>query len=98
VSTRDRFYGDLAFSPGGSFGRLLYVTDCVSKTVMSVEPAGGHRHFASGFDFRAAEGGCGGSVTVTNDGEHMFVADARGIYCIRPATLETESPTGHIER
>ena len=69
----------MCFSSGGSFGEMLYVTDRVSETIMSVDPTGLHTVFASGFN--GVE-----SVTVSEDGEHMFVSDANGIYRIRATT------------
>jgi peptidoglycan hydrolase-like protein with peptidoglycan-binding domain len=77
VSRWGRLYGDLAFSPGGGFGQKLYVTDRVSQSVMTVDPNGVHREFAMGF--------CGiDSVTISQDGDQMFVSDADGVYRIRP--------------
>jgi hypothetical protein len=74
-----RSYEDMSFSSGGSFGRKLYVTDTVSKSVMSVDPNGLHTVFASGFS--GIE-----SVSISDDGENMFVSDVNGVYMIRPGT------------
>jgi len=70
------FYQDMCFSTGGSFGESLYVTDSVSETVMIVEPNGVHTVFASGFiDIQ--------SVTISEDGECMYVSDSNSIHRIR---------------
>jgi len=81
VTTQTRCYQDLAISPGGSFDQLIYVTDSVTDTVMSVDPNGVHNSFASGFADVL-------SVTISEDGEHMFVSDTNGIYRIRAETTQ----------
>jgi hypothetical protein len=96
VSTKERFYSDMAFSPGGSLGEILYVTECVTGTVMTVGPNGELAIFASGFDFVLAEGYCSGSITVADDGERMFVSDTKGIYRIRAVRSETEPLPQHV--
>jgi len=85
VSLSTRYYHDMCFSSGGSFGQQLYVTDRVTNTVMGVEPNGTHTVFASGFNNVE-------SVTVSEDGEHMFVSDADGVCRVRSSTT-TVGPT-----
>ena len=81
VTTAVRYYRDMAFSPDGSFGEVLYVTDYVSDAIMAVGTNGVHSVFASGF--YGVE-----SITVSGDGEHMFVSDASGVHRIRTVTTE----------
>jgi hypothetical protein len=86
VSVDERFYVDLAFSPGGSLGALLYVIDTIKDTVLSVAPDGRQSVFASGFAFPDSPmSGPQGSISVDSNGERMFVADAAGVYRIRAA-------------
>jgi hypothetical protein len=60
---------------------VLYVTDGVTDTVMTVDSDGEHGVFASGFyDV--------GLVSISDDGEHMFVSDQTGVYRIRAVTSE----------
>ncbi len=76
-----RCYGDLSFSPDGSFGQVLFVTEGVTDTVMSVDPNGVHDVFATGFyGIR--------SITISDDGEHMSVSDANAVYRIRAVTTD----------
>lgn len=79
VRTSVRQYRDMSFSSAGSFGQMLYVTDRISESIMTVDPNGIHTIFASGFS--GIE-----SVTVSEDGEHMFVSDENGVYRIRAGT------------
>jgi hypothetical protein len=72
----ERFYLDMCFSNGGVFGKTLYVTDRVSESVITVDPNGQQQIFASGFTNIE-------SVTVSEDGNDMFVSDSNGVYRIR---------------
>jgi len=76
VRIDSREFGDMAFSPGGVFGDRLYVTERLSKKVLSVSYRGQFTDFASGFDDVQ-------SVSVGSGGDHMFVSDANGIYHIQ---------------
>lgn len=78
VTLTQKFYHDMSFSTEGTFGQMLYVTERVSESVMTVDPDGVHTVFASGFSNVL-------SVSVSDDGEHMFVSDENGIYRIRAA-------------
>ncbi len=80
-----RYYRDMCIGKGGSFGDLLYVTESVSETVMIVEPDGQHGVFASGF--LAVQ-----SITISEDGDYMYVSDSSGIYRIR-AEADEPGPT-----
>ena len=71
--TNVRRYRDLAFSNGGSFGQQLYVTERYTNAVQAVEPDGSDSEFAKGF--AEIE-----SITVSDDGEHMYVSDANGVW------------------
>lgn len=81
VRTSVRSYRDLSFSSGGSFGQVLYVTEKVSESIMSVDPNGTHAVFASGFSGLL-------SVTISEDGNNMFVSDENGVYRIRAGTSQ----------
>lgn len=81
VRTSVRQYGDMCFNSAGSFGPMLYVTERISDTVMTVDPNGIHETFASGFN--AIE-----SITIDETGEFMYVSDHDGIWQIRIETLE----------
>jgi len=70
-----RWYNDMCFSNGGSFGQLLYITDKVTKSVMAVDPNGTHRPFASNFNEIS-------SITVDDTGEFMYVSDYDGVWRI----------------
>ena len=76
VPFAEREYKDMTFSTGGTFGEMLYITDNVSESIMSVDPNGIHATLASGFSEIE-------SITISEDGNHMFVSDANGIYRIR---------------
>jgi len=78
VTTQERFYGDMAISPGGAFGQVLYVTDKVTDTVMTVDPGGVHTVFASGFTGIS-------SITLDATGDNMFISDGNAVYQIRAA-------------
>jgi hypothetical protein len=86
VVTAERLYTDMSFSPGGSFGQTLYVAECRSSVVMTVDTNGDHSVFASGFDFRIDDQLTFGSITVSDDGECLFVSDANGVHRIRAIT------------
>ncbi len=78
VPTSVRSYRDLAVSSGGAFGNLAYVTERVTETVQSISPLGKHTVFATGFTEVL-------SVTITEDGDVMYVSDSTGVYRIRPS-------------
>jgi hypothetical protein len=80
VSTQQRFYRDMAISPGGSFGQLIYVTERITNSVMTVDSSGAHSVFASGFSEIE-------SVTIGEEGSSLFVSDLNGVYRIRPTSV-----------
>jgi hypothetical protein len=75
----DYYYKDMCFSSGGTFGQRLYVAKPDTDTVTSIDPNGTLREFADGFSNIE-------SVTISDDGLHMFVSDENGIYRIRKST------------
>ena len=81
VRTSVRRYRDMCFNSTGSFEPMLYVTEGISNTVMTVDPNGIHEVFASGFN--AVE-----SLTIDQTGEFMYVSDDDGIWQIRAETTE----------
>jgi hypothetical protein len=75
IDTDIRYYGDICFSTGGAFGQMLYVTDRVTNTVMTVDPDGTHEVFAENFiDVN--------SITIDAEGDFMYVSDQSGIWKI----------------
>lgn len=79
VSSSVRAYRDMAISSGGSFGQMLYVTDTISETIMTVNSTGVHTTYASGFSGIL-------SLTVSEDGDFMYVSDSNGIHRIKAIT------------
>lgn len=79
-----REYSDMALSPGGDLGRWLFVTDRVEQFVFAVGGDGAHEPFAKGFN--GIE-----SLTVSADGNRMYVSDADGVHRIQaePPVVET---------
>ena len=76
-----RVYRDMCFSESGIFGEMLYITDTVSNSVMTVAPDGTHETFVSGFN--SVE-----SVTVDDSGEFMYVSDNDGVWRVKGVTTE----------
>jgi hypothetical protein len=75
VSTALRFYGDLAISETGAFGRMAYITDQVTDTIQTVDTNGVHTTWASGFSGID-------SLCISAGGDYMFVGDTNGVYLI----------------
>lgn len=80
VTTTYPYYRDSSFSSGGAFGQMLYVTNQTTEEIQSVDPNGVHEVFASGFSMIE-------SITISDDGEFMYVSDENGIYRIRATTV-----------
>lgn len=81
VSTDERFYNDLAVSPGGDLGSTVYVTETLTGEVQQVDPDGNHTSWATGF-----VGVC--SLSIAPDGNSMYVSDWNGVHLIRGAVTE----------
>ena len=80
-----KYYSDMCFSAGGAFGQMLYVTDRVTNTVMTVDPNGTHEVFADKFiDVN--------SITIDTEGNFMYVSDQGGIWKIMSDTQELQEP------
>ncbi len=79
ISASSMYYRDMCISKGGSFRDMLYVTDQVTNSVMSVDPNGVHILFAS--NFSQVE-----SITVDDTGEFIYISDYNGIWRIRAIT------------
>ncbi|MBZ0172262.1 MAG: copper resistance protein CopC, partial [Phycisphaerales bacterium] len=77
VSCATRLYGDLDFEPAGSFGGIAYVTEKVTDEIQQVAPDGTHTTWATGFVGID-------SLSISPDGESMYVADLNGVWLIRP--------------
>jgi hypothetical protein len=85
IDTSIRYYGDISFSTGGAFGKMLYVTDCITNTVMTVDPNGTHEVFAENFiDVN--------SIAIDAGGNFMYVSDQNGIWKITPDAPELRGP------
>jgi hypothetical protein len=84
-STNDRLYRGMCISTGGAFKKAMYVTELKSEKVLYVDPNGRYEDFASGFsDIH--------SITVSEDGNNMYVSDANGVWQI----YDSNSPPGPI--
>jgi hypothetical protein len=81
VTTQTREYGDLTIAPGGALGSMIYVTDKVSESVMTVGADGTHMPWATGF--LGIE-----SLSAAPDGDVLYVSDFNGVYRIRPVADE----------
>jgi hypothetical protein len=86
VPTQQRFYRDMTIAIGGAFGQTLYAIESVSDTIVQVDANGSHETFASGFDFSDGDFDPA-SITVSDDGNNLYVSDENGIYRIRPAEI-----------
>lgn len=73
VAIGTREFGDLAFSAGGDFDDMLYITDSRNKKVQRVSFRGQLADFATGFN---------GVQSISIGRDQMFVSDADGIYRI----------------
>lgn len=81
VGLGQRFYGDLDIAAAGSFGGVIYVTEQVTNEIQQVAPNGTHTTWATGFVGID-------SLSISPDGESMYVADLNGVWLIRPAGNE----------
>ncbi len=68
-------YGELAFGTGGTFDLALYAVERVKGRVVQISPSGGSSDFVTGFRSPS-------SITISADGEAMYVSDAEAIYRI----------------
>ncbi|MFI4917711.1 MAG: hypothetical protein ACIAS6_14555 [Phycisphaerales bacterium JB060] len=91
-----RRYGDLDLAAGGPLGETAYVTNLTTDVVEAVDPDGTHTTWATGFTGIDA-------LSISPDGESMYVADQSGVWLIRasgsepgPVVLATDpsTPTG----
>ena len=76
-TTSQRFYGDLDIADSGPFGGVVYVTEQISDQIQQVAPDGTHTTWATGFVGID-------SLSISPDGESMYVADLNGVWLIRP--------------
>ncbi len=81
VPCSQRLYGDLDFEQSGPFGGIAFVTEQVSEEIQQVAPDGTHTTWATGFVEIDA-------LSISPDGESMYVADLNGIWLIRTAGVE----------
>lgn len=75
VPCSQRVYGDLDIAMSGRFGQIVYVTDTLSNQVQRVLPDGTHITWATGFTGI-------GSLSISPDGESMYISDENGIWLI----------------
>ncbi|MBS0197446.1 MAG: hypothetical protein JSR77_11875 [Planctomycetes bacterium] len=86
VPSNVRYYRDLAISTGGALGQALFLLDAVQDRVYQSDAQGNLSVFASGFTVAAqydAESDGAPSLSVSDDGNTMYVADTNGVYRIR---------------
>jgi len=81
VPWSQRRYGDLDIVDVGSFGSVVYVTETLVDEIQQVAPDGTHTTWATGF------AGID-SLSISPDGESMYVADLNGVWLIRPEGAE----------
>ncbi len=72
-----RRYGDLGIAASGSFGGVIYITERLTDEIQQVAPDGTHTTWATGFVGID-------SLSISPDGESMYVADLNGVWLIRP--------------
>jgi hypothetical protein len=92
VSTNTRFWGTggLAMSPGGAFESNMYVADSRQQEILLVDELTGNLSaFASGFSVVPTShwSGVPFAISVSDNGEHMFVSDDDGVHRIRSVDL-----------
>lgn len=68
-------------SGGGVFGGMIYVTERLTDEIQTVDPNGLHSTWASGFVGID-------SLSISPDGDSMYVSDLNGVWLIRPAGSE----------
>jgi hypothetical protein len=73
-----RRYGDLAIAASGPLGGRIFVTETLSGEVQEVNEHGVHSTWATGF------AGVD-SLSISPNGESMYVGDLNGVWIIRPA-------------
>ncbi|MCB9854069.1 MAG: hypothetical protein H6818_00160 [Phycisphaerales bacterium] len=85
MSTNTLYVRDLSLSPGGLFGEMLYILDARGNRVASVSTSGSLSTVVSGLNVPAEYDDSGGaaSLSISNDGEVLYVADFNGVYRIR---------------
>ncbi len=76
VPWTERFYTDLAVVAAGVHSGVVYVNESVSDSIQQVDPNGVHTPWATGFINID-------SLSISPDGQSMYVSDATGIYLIR---------------
>ncbi|MFI4917712.1 MAG: hypothetical protein ACIAS6_14560, partial [Phycisphaerales bacterium JB060] len=93
VATDQRFYGDLAIAEGGPLGGVIYITDQVTNEIQTVDAGGTHATWATGFTNID-------TLSISPDGQSMYVADQSGVWLIRasgsepgPVVLATDPST-----
>lgn len=93
-TTAALYIRDLAMSNTGALGNLAYILDAVGDRVASVSPTGVITTFASGFTVANqydSEADGAASLSITEDGNTMYVADTNGVWRIR-RTTDTPGP------
>ncbi|MDX2147037.1 MAG: hypothetical protein SFZ23_05895 [Planctomycetota bacterium] len=96
VSWSTKRYGDLDIAVAGDFGGVIYVTETLTDQIQRVTPDGIHTTWATGFNGID-------SLSISPDGNSMYVSDLNGVWLIRrsgsepgPVVLATDPsvPTG----
>ncbi len=74
-------YGDLAIAATGDFGGVIYVTEMPNDEIQQVTPDGAHTTWATGFTGID-------SLSISPDGQSMYVGDLNGVWLIRASGNE----------
>ena len=77
VDSDTKQYGDLAIAASGSFGGVIYITETLTEEIQQVATDGTHTSWATGFVGID-------SLSISPDGESMYVGDLNGVWLIRP--------------
>ncbi len=81
ISTTIKQYADLDIAAAGSLGGVIFVTEKITDEIQQVAPDGTHSTWATGFVGI-------GALSISPDGESMYVADLNGVWLIRPEGIE----------
>ncbi|MBZ0171663.1 MAG: hypothetical protein K8E66_04720 [Phycisphaerales bacterium] len=76
-----RSYGDLDIAASGDFGGVIFVTERLADEIQQVAPDGTHTTWATGFVGID-------SLSISPDGNSMYVGDLNGVWLVRAAGNE----------
>lgn len=84
--TNTIYYRDIALSPAGALGQFAYLLEARQNRVLRMDAAGTSTDFATGFQVVAGyddDPDGAASLTISDDGNTMYVSDTNGVYRIR---------------